>query len=167
MKELLVVRHGKSSWDDPQLADRDRPLQKRGREAAPDMGQRLAARASVPERIVTSDAKRALETAELLAEGAGLREDAVVVEPQLYTGDAADVRTAIRRIGDAVARAAVVGHNPALHEFLHTVSDLRLGKYPTAAVAHLRFPVEQWREIGAGAAEVVDYDYPKSGRRAG
>lgn len=164
MKELLIVRHGKSSWDEPNQADRDRPLKARGEQAADAMGARLAARASVPERIITSDARRALDTAERLAAAAGLGGDRVVVEPQLYTERSDDVVQVIRRIDHAVERAAVVGHNPALHELVHVLSDLRLSKYPTAAIAHLRLPVGHWAEVAEGSAEVVDYDWPKSDR---
>ncbi len=166
MKELLVIRHGKSSWDDPAQADRARPLKPRGERAGDAMGARLAARASVPERVITSDARRALATAERLAAAAGVASDRVVVEPQLYTERTDDVLKVIRRIDDGVECAAIVGHNPALHELVHTLSDLRLGKYPTAAIAHLRLPVECWGDVAEGAAEVVDYDWPKSGRDA-
>lgn len=166
MKELLIVRHGKSSWDEPNQSDRDRPLKPRGEQAADAMGARLAARASAPERIVTSDARRALATAERLAAAAGLDSDRVVVEPQLYTERVHDVLKVIRRIDQGVERAAVVGHNPALHELVHALSELRLGKYPTAAMAHLRLPVGRWSDVAEGSAEVVDYDWPKSGREA-
>ena len=164
MKELLVIRHGKSSRDDPSLDDHERPLERRGREDAPGMGRRLQARGAVPERIVTSDAVRARDTAAGVAAGAGLDVDAVLPEPRLYTGSADDVLAVVRRLEAGLERVAVVGHNPALHDFLHTVSDLRVRKFPTAAVAHVRFPVAQWREVGPGTGEVVDYDYPKSGR---
>jgi phosphohistidine phosphatase len=164
MKELLVIRHGKSSWSDPSWSDRERPLKERGRDAAQAMGQRLANRSAVPERIVTADARRALDTATILASAAGVGDDTIVVEPQLYTESPPKVLAVVQRLDDAISRAAVVGHNPALHELLHTVSDLRLGKYPTAAVAHLRWPVERWRDVAGASAEVVDYDWPKSGR---
>lgn len=164
MKELLVIRHGKSSWDDPSLADHDRPLAKRGREAAPEMGRRLRARGAVPERLVTSDAVRARDTAVALGEAMGLGPDAVLLEPRLYTGSGTDVLAVVRRLDDAYERIGIVGHNPALHEFLHDASDLRLDKFPTAGVVHLRFPAGRWADIEPGSAEVVDYDDPKSGR---
>jgi len=164
MKELLIVRHGKSSWDDPDLTDRERPLKRRGREAAPDMGRRLHARGIVPERVVTSDARRAYDTAALIAEAMSLGHDALAVEPRLYTERAFNVLTVARAVDDAWRFVALVGHNPALHDLVHQVSDLRLNKLPTAAVVHLRFAVEHWSAIAPGGAEVVDYDYPKSGR---
>jgi phosphohistidine phosphatase len=164
MKELLVIRHGKSSWDDPSLADHDRPLAGRGREAAPEMGRRLRLRGVVPERLVTSDAVRARDTAAALGEALGLGPEAVLLEPRLYTGSGTDVLAVVRRLDEAYERIGIVGHNPALHEFLHAASHLRLDKFPTAAVAHLRFPARRWSDIEPGSADVVDYDYPKSGR---
>lgn len=164
MRDLLVIRHGKSSRDDPALADHERPLAQRGREAAPAMGARLRDRASLPDRIVSSDAVRARDTAAAVAAGAGLDVGVVLLEPRLYTADAGEVLGVVRRLDDAHACVAIVGHNPALHELVHHVSDLRLDKLPTAAVVHLRFPVAAWRDVEPGAAEVVDYDYPKSGR---
>ena len=164
MKELIVIRHGKSSRDAPALDDHERPLNQRGREAAPEMGRRLRVRDAVPERIVSSDAVRARDTAAGVAEGAGLDIGTVLLEPRLYTGSADDVLAVVRRLDAALERVAIVGHNPALHDFLHLVSDLRLDKFPTAAVARIRFPVERWGGVGPGTGETVDYDYPKSGR---
>ncbi len=164
MKELLVIRHGKSSWDDPDLDDHERPLAKRGRKAAPTMGTRLRGRDAVPQRMVTSDALRACETATAVAEAAGVGADAIDREPRLYTADAATVLAVVRDLDDRLECAAIVGHNPALHDFVHRICDLRIDKLPTAAVAHLRFVVSCWSEVEWGSAEVVDYDYPKSGR---
>lgn len=164
MKELLVIRHGKSSWDDPDLDDHARPLARRGRKAAPTMGARLRERGAAPQRIVTSDAVRARATATGVAEAAGLGADAVDQEPRLYTTDEATVLEVVRDLDDRFERIAIVGHNPALHEFIHRMCDLRLGKLPTAAVVQLRFAVSRWSEVEWGSAGVVDYDYPKSGR---
>jgi len=165
MKELLVVRHGKSSWDAPQLADRERPLNKRGRRDGPDMGRRLRSRGMIPARVVTSDAARARETAALLADALGIEAAAIVVEPRLYAADADAVRAVVAALPDDADRVALVGHNPALHEFLQAASDLRVANFPTAAVACLRFPVSHWREAATVPAEAFDYDFPKSGRR--
>lgn len=164
MKELLVIRHGKSSWDNPDLDDHERPLAKRGRKAAPTMGARLRECDAVPQRMVTSDALRARETATGVAEAAGVGADAVDHEPRLYTADAATVLAVVRDLDDRFERIAIVGHNPALHEFVHRIGELRVDKLPTAAVVHLRFAVSGWSAVDWGSAEVVDYDYPKSGR---
>jgi len=164
VKDLIVVRHGKSSWDDPALPDRERPLTKRGRKAVPEMARRLRGRHVRPERIVTSDAVRARDTAMVLAEVLGLDADAVVPEPRLYATDAGDVLEVVRALDDRCAWVAIVGHNPALQDFLALVADLALERFPTAAVAHLRFPVRHWAEVRAGSGEVVDVDHPNSGR---
>ena len=164
MRELLIVRHGKSSWDDPDRPDRDRPLAPRGQKAVPEMGRRLRERGVVPERIVSSDAVRARDTAAALAEALRLDFGTLLLEPRLYTEDPDTVLAVARRLDDAYACVALVGHNPALHEFVHAVSDLRLDKFATAGVVHLRFDVDRWADLAPGGAEAVDHDYPKSGR---
>ena len=83
MKTLLLMRHAKSSWDDPDVADHDRPLNKRGKKDAPRMGQWLAEQGLTPEVIVTSTAKRARKTAELVAESCGCQREPIVL-PELY-----------------------------------------------------------------------------------
>ena len=164
MKELIVFRHGKSSWDAPAASDHERPLARRGREAVPAMGRRLLERGTVPQRIVTSDAVRARDTAVALAEALDLDIGVVLPEPRLYTGYDDDVLAAVTRLDDAYDRIAIVGHNPSLQDFLRTAAGLELEKFPTAAVAHLRFPVDRWADVRPDSGEVVDYDYPGSGR---
>ena len=67
MKHLLLLRHAKSAWGDPSLADIDRPLAARGRKAAPQMGRELATRGWAPQTVLVSPARRARETWELVA----------------------------------------------------------------------------------------------------
>jgi len=161
MKNLLIVRHGKSSWDDADLADHERPLAPRGEQAVPLMGERLRARGVVPDRLVSSDAVRARRTAELLAEALGLEADAVVLDERLYHAEADDCFTVIREFPDECACVALVGHNPTLHELAEHWVDLRVGKFPTAAVVHARFDVDRWADMAPGNAALVDLDYPK------
>ena len=84
MKQLTVVRHAKSSWDYPDLADHDRPLNKRGERDAPAMGDRLAARGYRPELVISSSANRALTTATAIADAIGYPPDQIVVEERIY-----------------------------------------------------------------------------------
>lgn len=161
MKELLIIRHGKSSWDEPGLGDHERPLAPRGEKAAPLMGQRLAQRGVVPQRLVSSDAVRARATAALMAEAMGLGDEAVVLDGRLYAADAEDCLDIIQELPDELACVGLVGHNPTLHELAEALVGLRVGKFPTAAVVHARFDVERWRDVTAGAGECVDFDYPK------
>ncbi len=161
MKELLIIRHAKSSWDEPVQGDHERPLNPRGRQAAPEMGRRLAARGLIPERLVSSDARRARETAERMAQAMGLDDEHVILEPRLYAAEADDCLQIIRELPDEHARLAIVGHNPTLHELADYLVGLAVTKFPTAAVVHARFDVDRWAEVGPDTGECLDFDYPK------
>lgn len=161
MKELLIIRHAKSSWDSPDLDDHERPLNPRGRRAAPEMGRRIAARGLVPERLVTSDAVRARQTAELMATEMALDEDAIVADARLYGAEPEDWLEVVQAFPDELSRIGAVGHNPALHELAAYLVDLRTDKFPTAAVVHARFDVERWADVLPANGECVDFDYPK------
>jgi len=161
MKDLLIIRHAKSSWAERGLADHERPLNERGRQAAPEMGRRLAARRLVPERMVISEALRARETAALMADAMGLGEDAIITDPRLYHAEPDDWLEVIREFPDEWQRVAVVGHNPALHELAEYLVDLGVAKFPTAAVAHIRFGASDWADAGPDNAVLEAFDYPR------
>ncbi len=162
MKELQLIRHAKSSWEDD-LADRERPLAPRGERAAPEMGRRLAAAGAVPVRMVVSDALRARATATAMARAAGLGDDAIRSEPRLYSADADAVIEVAHGLDDALERVALVGHNPAFAEAAEALCRLGAAKVPTAAVIRIGFAVDAWRELAAGGGELIDFDYPKRG----
>lgn len=164
MKDLLIIRHAKSSWAQEGLEDHERPLNGRGDKAASQIGRRLARRGLVPERLVVSSAVRAQHTAGLLATAMGLDADAIVTDPRAYVADAEDWLDIIQELPDELQRVGIVGHNPALHELAAHLVDLRVGKFPTAAVVHASFEVDRWREVARGTGTCVDFDYPKSGR---
>ena len=160
MKELLLIRHAKSSWEQD-LPDHERPLAPRGERAAPEMGRRLARAGAVPDLVLTSDAVRARSTAAALARAAGLDPAAVVAAPRLYAADAEAIVALARELDDTHDRVALVGHNPALHEAVELLCELRPDKLPTAAVVRIRWPVEHWRELSEDTGTCVDFDYPK------
>lgn len=164
MKELLLVRHAKSSWQQD-LPDRERPLARRGERAAPEMGRRLAVAGTVPDLVLTSDAVRARSTAAALARAAGLDTAALATETRLYDADAQAITDLARGLDDALDRVAFVGHNPALHEAVECLCDLRPEKLPTAAVVRIRWPIERWRDLSESAGTCVDFDYPKKSSR--
>jgi phosphohistidine phosphatase len=169
-KHLFLLRHAKSSWDDPGLADRDRPLAPRGRRAAKAMGDHLRRKRIAPAVVLCSSARRAKETLELIAPSIG-DDAAVLIEPELYSASAGDLLERLRRLPDTTDSALLVGHNPAIQELA-----LRLAgdsprrapiehKYPTAALATLRFEAS-WSELDAGLVDLVDYVTPKKLKQA-
>lgn len=145
MKTLLLLRHAKSSWDDPTLPDHDRPLNPRGKKAAPRMGLLLRDEKLLPDLIITSTAKRARKTATMAAETSGYT-GSLVTEPALYFEGAGAYLAAIRAANAAITRLMLVGHNPDMEEVIHLLTG-RVERMPTAALAVIELDVAHWDEV--------------------
>lgn len=147
MKTLLLMRHAKSSWEDPGLADHDRPLNLRGLRDAPRIGQMIQQQGLTPDLIVASTAQRAQQTAYLVAEHCGYQA-AIGSTGQLYLAAPHDYVAYLRCLDDQYATVLVIGHNPGLEDLLESMT----GSYqhmPTAAVAHLRLAIARWQQFSA------------------
>ena len=160
MKTLFLIRHAKSSWDDATLADKDRPLNDRGRRDAPKMGERLAKREVKPDLILSSPAVRALSTAEIIAEKLDCRRTDIVVTERLYAADVDDLLDVIHHLGDEVECVMLFGHNPELTELAHRLSG-EIARMPTCAVAEFTFDAKSWARIDTIKPAEVLLDYPK------
>lgn len=163
MRRLLLVRHAKSSWDDPSLPDRDRPLAERGRRDLGAMGGRLAARGVKPDLVLASPALRARTTAQGVAKMLGCKRNEVVVDEQLYGCGADDLLDVIHALDNRVRCVMLVGHNPALSELARRLSG-EVCDLPTCAVADFRFDAKSWPDIGNATPTQVALDYPKKPR---
>lgn len=148
MKTLLLMRHAKSSWKEPELADHERPLNKRGKLNAPRMGRLLREQELTPELILSSTARRARQTAEAVADLSGYQGE-LRLEGELYAAPAETCLEALQGLqDDALNVVLLVGHNPGLEELL----ELLTGDYaplPTAAIAQVDLPIERWGELTA------------------
>ena len=162
MKTLYLLRHAKSSWSFDELSDQERPLNDRGRDDAPVMGQALAKRRICPDIVVSSPAVRAMSTAVLVAREMQYPHDKIKVEPGIYGADTDDFLAIIKDLPDSAASALVVGHNPTITETANELSPSRLNEMPTAAVVCLRFECEHWAEVSKVNAEFYFYDYPRN-----
>lgn len=145
MKTLLIMRHGKSSWKDPDLSDRERPLAKRGIKDSRRMGLFIQEKELIPQRILCSSAKRAVQTAQLFCETCGCP-DTVEVLDELYMAEAEMYIRALQTLPDELERVMIIGHNPGL-EFLLQMLSGELVSLPTTVVAHLTLPVQRWSEL--------------------
>lgn len=168
MSTLLLLRHAKSSWDDPSLGDFDRPLARRGLKAAPAMGRYLRGRGLTPDLVLCSPAVRAKQTLELvLAELDGAPEVRLV--DTLYSASAPELRRAIRGQAGDVPVLMLVGHNPALESLARAL--VRHGdreaiarmhrKFPAGAVAVIEFDFAYWRDIEPGTGRLREFVVPK------
>ena len=147
MKTLFLVRHAKSSWNEPGLPDKDRPLNDRGKRDAPKMGERLAKRNVKPDLILSSPARRALKTAQIIAKRLDYRLEDILVDDRLYAAEADDLLHVIRELGDKPKSVMLVGHNPELTELAHRLSN-KITRMPTCAVAELMFDAKWWSSTG-------------------
>jgi len=158
---LYLMRHAKSSWKNP-VPDRERPLKKRGKRASETIGRALAERDVVFDKVVSSDAKRALETAKRVLKAMGKDPmPPLLLEPGLYGAGAEDIVRIIRRKGGGCQSILLVGHNPGISEaavFLTAKGDFSW--LPTGSVVGMEFPVAGWNEIAGGKGEVILALYP-------
>ncbi len=148
---LYLLRHAKSSWDDPGLADHERPLAARGERAARRMAEIMARDGIAPELVLCSSARRARDTLTRVAVGIPSIPD-VRVEDELYAASARSTLARLRRVPDSVKSVMVVGHNPGLQELALWLLDppgrARVGdKLPTGALAALQLDVPSWNRL--------------------
>lgn len=159
MKTLMILRHAKSSWDDPELSDFDRPLNARGRTAAPFMGRLIAERGYLPEIIISSPAKRAAETAALVRENAGISA-ATEFDERIYEASPQALRQVVSEAPDTVTSLMIVGHNPGMEGFVRFLTG-ELLPMPTAALSLIDLDIEKWKDLNANCGRLVRMIKPK------
>ena len=146
-KQLLIMRHAKSSWKDIGQTDFERVLNKRGRRVAPQMGQYLVDQGAVPDKIISSSANRAALTTELVAETAGVADADVQYVKYLYHAPADEYLETLERFdGENVERLMMVGHNPGLEELIYRLAKAH-ERMPTAAIARFDLGDKDWISI--------------------
>lgn len=161
MLRLILLRHGKSSWDEALLDDFDRPLAPRGLRNVPEMGRRLARRGIVPDLVVSSTAVRALATARGVAREIGYREDRIRPAPELYLASPDEILAVIHNVPAGIQALMVVGHNPGLTELANRLDDIRIDNMPTAAMLCVEFTAAEWGAIRPEEAQLCWFDYPR------
>lgn len=154
--KLILIRHAKSSWADPTQTDHARPLNQRGRDAAPRIGKWLAQRGHIPDLILCSDAARTRETCALIAPLIGAPNTTYL--PQLYHASPLEILNTIRPHQTRIV--AVIGHNPGLAELAHRLVQTPpdhpdFHRYPTAATTILD------TDLSPGLAQVIDFIVPR------
>ena len=147
MKTLLILRHAKSSWDDPAMPDHDRPLTERGKKDAQRLGQFLQEHGLVPDLIVSSTARRAGKTAKKVAKACGYGGE-IEIDGRLYQAHFSQFIGVLREVAEEHATVLVVGHNPGLEEFvLHLTGQTE--PMPTAALAEVSLDIDSWQSLSS------------------
>ena len=145
MKTLLLLRHAKSSWKHPELADHDRPLNKRGKRTAPLMGALLQDEDLIPDLILCSSAVRAHTTALLVAKACTYT-GKITKTRKLYLAEPQAYREVLRQVAEKHVRVLVVGHNPGLESLIHALTGEAMAM-PTAALAYMELSLKRWRDL--------------------
>ncbi len=161
MKRLTLLRHAKSSWGQSDIADHDRPLNRRGERDAPLMGRRLIARGARPSLIMTSPATRARQTARLLAREIGYPIEFIQTETSLYLADPQTILEVIAGQDDTFGDIVVCAHNPGITDLANHLSGQRIENMPTCAMVTIEAETDAWQEIGGAPRTFIDFDYPK------
>jgi len=167
MKKLFLVRHAKSSWDDPEMSDFDRPLNERGKKDAPHMAKLLKQRKVFPDRMITSPALRALTTCKAFAKTLDFAEHKVETFERLYHASSTTWLGILRALKehkrDSEDVVLVFGHNPGITEFANELLNVRIDNIPTCGIVSATLNIDQWSEISPGCGELDSFDYPKKG----
>jgi phosphohistidine phosphatase len=162
MKTLYLLRHAKSSWDFPHLSDHDRPLNNRGRNDAPLMGEQLAKRNIKPDLILSSPAVRAITTATLVAKEIDYDLDKIEIKERAYHADPAELLAIIQETPSRVEGLMLVGHNDGMTDLVNQLSPTYIENVPTAGVVSLSFDTSSWKEVSPQNARFNFFDYPKN-----
>lgn len=168
MKQLFLLRHAKSDWSDPFLSDHDRPLNKRGRTAAANIGSYFKQKSLCPELVLCSTAQRTQETLNRLQKHAGANFN-VSYESSLYGADAGQTLSLIQQQPDNLSSLMIIGHNPAIEDLaialighddsnqLHLIHE----KVPTGALIQLGFEVDQFAHVSLKSGHLQAFIRPK------
>ena len=159
MKTLLLLRHAKSSWKIPDQPDFERPLNGRGRRAAPLMGRHLREEKIEPALVLCSPAERARETAALFLSAAGLDRE-VRYDERIYEASAGlliDVLSEVEREAEGVL---LIGHNPGVEKLIEVLTGAS-ARMTTAALARVTLDIDAWRDLGVGVGRLEWVVRPK------
>lgn len=163
---MMLLRHAKSSWSDPALADVDRPLAPRGERASMRIAEYIRRKKLRPALVLCSPSRRTRQTLEAIEPALG-RRYAVELVSQLYAASELELLELLQALPDSVASVMIVGHNPGLQDLALALAargaDLPQleAKFPTGALATLVAQCDSWSALRPGVAELVDYVVPR------
>ena len=152
MKTLYLLRHAKSSWDDPGLKDFDRPLNQRGLKAAPRIGAHMLKKEIRPDVVLSSPALRAKQTTHMVCEAAGLS-SLINFDERIYEAGVQRLFEIVTGFEDGLTAALMVGHNPGFEELLSALTG-ESQRMPTAALACIELKIKKWSDLTGGSGKL-------------
>ncbi len=162
MRWIYLIRHAKSSWSHPGLADFDRPLNKRGKRDAPFMGSKLLELGCSPDRIVSSPANRAFTTANRIAEAIKYPLAEIETDHGIYAASVNELIMLISRFSADYRKVCLVGHNPEITNLSNYLTDEYIDNVPTCGIVHIELDINDWQEIGQGSGARLFFITPKT-----
>lgn len=165
MRELLLVRHAKSSWDYPDLRDDERPLGARGKSDAPFMASILKEKGIYPDKLVSSTARRAHDTANHFARVYQMDSRDIDLIPRIYEAMPDDLMEVVHGLSDDWGTVFLFGHNPGFTVFANRYADgFRFDNVPTCGIVRILADGPSWRDVQPGQARVDSWYFPKEYR---
>ena len=161
MKSLYLLRHAKSSWKYPNLDDFERPLNKRGRENIPFMGKVLKKLKVAPDLVISSPANRAAMTARMIAAAINYPLENIRYSEAIYEFSEKALIHVVKQIDDAVNKAMVVGHNPAINGLANYIGDQPIGNIPTCGAIGVELNISSWAKLNAHCGKLKFFEFPK------
>jgi phosphohistidine phosphatase len=162
MKTLLLIRHAKSSWNDSDLTDFERPLNERGKFDAPMMAQRIRDKKIDIDTFISSPAKRAKKTAEIFMNEFGEDKKNLILIPSLYEASLNNFFDAVENLKDKMDAVALFAHNPGITDFINSLGCHPVHDMPTCAVFALKIKTKKWKDIMEADKEFMFFNYPKT-----
>jgi phosphohistidine phosphatase len=161
MKSLFLIRHAKSSWDNPMQNDFDRPLNARGLKDAPMMAERLLDRKLKIDAFFSSPAVRAKQTCLLFMQAFKASETSIQLQSQLYLAEPEVFMQSIINFPASISSAAIFSHNNGITAFANTLTSTSIDDMPTCSVFALKADIENWKDFAKAKKEFWFFDYPK------
>lgn len=147
MKQLILIRHAKSSWDNFSQKDFDRPLNDRGHRDAPDMAKRLFEKKIAIDAFISSPAERALITAKYFAGEYGIAEEYIIQIPELYHASSETLYNVINKTNNTFNTIAVFSHNPGITHFANGLTSEGIDNMPTAGIFGVKAEINHWKDF--------------------
>ncbi|MCX8056870.1 MAG: histidine phosphatase family protein [Ignavibacteria bacterium] len=161
MKNLLIIRHAKSSWDNPDLTDFERPLNQRGIEDAKLMSSVLKHHNLKFEKIFCSTANRAKMTIEIFEKESAIEKNIIQYVDELYNASRKDLLNFLKQINNSLTSIGIVGHNPGLTDLTHYLLDDFDSELPTCSLVLIELTIDNWSELHSGMGQLKFFEYPK------
>ena len=161
MLTLFLCRHAKSSWDEPGLSDKDRPLNARGKNDAPMMGRMLENREENPDLIISSPAERAFKTAKLISDEIGYRQKDIIVDNRIYMAGIDDFIEVLKECRSKDKTIMIFSHNYGITDFANYISSSRIDNIPTCGIVKIKFEFSNWEKIKKEKGKLEYFIYPK------